>query len=147
MQYDNLPGRSRENAKKALELAEERGFSPELVLTTRSGYLIPLDADVPGVDVAVEEEVDEIVTEPGTEGNPPVEIEGQPVDPAKEGDTPVGELTTAEGEPVKTDENGELPESTENKTEEEAPVEEAPAEEPKPAAKKPARKRATTKKE
>ena len=44
MQYDTLPGRSRENAKKALELAEERGFDPAEVRTTRDGYLIPVDA-------------------------------------------------------------------------------------------------------
>lgn len=50
MQYDNLPGRSSENAKKALALAVERGFAPELVLTNRDGYMIPIqdeDTKVP----------------------------------------------------------------------------------------------------
>lgn len=45
MLYDNIPGRSRENAKKALALAEERGFPPESVRTTRDGYQIPLAED------------------------------------------------------------------------------------------------------
>lgn len=41
MAYDTLPGRSRENAIKALEMAEKRGFDSSEVLTTRDGYLIP----------------------------------------------------------------------------------------------------------
>lgn len=46
MDYDNLPGRSRENARKALDLAVKRGFEPETVLTTRDGYMIPVaDSD------------------------------------------------------------------------------------------------------
>lgn len=39
--YETLPGRSRENAKLALEKAVENGFEPEEVRTTRDGYLIP----------------------------------------------------------------------------------------------------------
>ena len=45
MDYDNLPGRSKENAQKALALAVERGFAPEDVLTTRDGYKIPVGDD------------------------------------------------------------------------------------------------------
>lgn len=42
MQYDNLPGRSAKNAKKALALAEERGFDPTEVRTYRDGYYVPI---------------------------------------------------------------------------------------------------------
>ena len=43
MEYDIIPGRSVKNARKALDLAEERGFDQTEVLTTRDGYLVPLD--------------------------------------------------------------------------------------------------------
>lgn len=48
--YELLSGRSRENAKAALALAEERGIDTSAVLTTPGGYLIPL-ADDDGSDV------------------------------------------------------------------------------------------------
>lgn len=44
MAYDILPGRGSENAKKALALAEERGFAATDVRTFRDGYYVPLDA-------------------------------------------------------------------------------------------------------
>ena len=44
MQYDILPGRGGENAKKALALAEERGFAATDVRTFRDGYYVPVDA-------------------------------------------------------------------------------------------------------
>lgn len=39
--YETLPGRSKENARTALDKAVENGFAEEDVLTTRTGYLIP----------------------------------------------------------------------------------------------------------
>lgn len=45
MDYDILPGRSSENAKKALELAESRGFDPAEVRTSRDGYYVPVNTD------------------------------------------------------------------------------------------------------
>lgn len=45
MQYDIMPGRGRENAKKAIELAEERGFDATEVRTFRDGYYVPLSED------------------------------------------------------------------------------------------------------
>lgn len=50
--YDLLPTRSRSNARKAIALAEERGYSSEVVLSRSDGYLIPL-----GVAEAVAEEI------------------------------------------------------------------------------------------
>lgn len=51
MSYDILPGRNSENAKKAIALAEERGFPAESVLTFRDGYKVPLaDEDAPKAD-------------------------------------------------------------------------------------------------
>lgn len=58
MQYDIMPGRSSENAQKAIDLAVERGFPAESVLTSREGYRIPVHPDYEDADV--------IVTEPGT---------------------------------------------------------------------------------
>lgn len=43
--YETLPGRSRKNARKALDLAEKNGFAPEDVRTIQSGYLIPIEVD------------------------------------------------------------------------------------------------------
>lgn len=45
MDYDIIPGRSSENAKKALALAEERGFDATDVKTSRDGYHVPIDLD------------------------------------------------------------------------------------------------------
>lgn len=45
MEYDIIPERSSENAKKALELAVERGFKAEDVLTFRGGYYVPVELD------------------------------------------------------------------------------------------------------
>lgn len=58
--YELLHGRGRENARKAIELAEERGLdsSQVLVSTTLGGFLIP-------VPVAEAQEV-EVVTEKNT---------------------------------------------------------------------------------
>lgn len=60
MDYDIFPGRSRENAKQALELAESRGFPTSSVRTTRNGYLIPADPEAEGgetIEAATPEEV------------------------------------------------------------------------------------------
>lgn len=46
-EYDILPGRSSANAKRALELAEKRGFPRHLVRTITSGYMIPLKQEEP----------------------------------------------------------------------------------------------------
>lgn len=43
--YELLSGRSGENARKALALAEDRGVDASQILTQTDGYLIPLDAD------------------------------------------------------------------------------------------------------
>jgi len=45
MEYDIIPDRSSKNAKKALELAVERGFSAEDVRTFRGGYYVPLNVE------------------------------------------------------------------------------------------------------
>lgn len=45
MDYDIIPGRSSENAVKALELAESRGFEPADVRTFRDGYYVPVNLD------------------------------------------------------------------------------------------------------
>lgn len=76
MEYDIMPGRSSENAKKAIELAESRGFPAESVLTSREGYHIPVHPDNAGGDV--------IVTEPGTENDAPTEIVGETVEDGKD---------------------------------------------------------------
>mgnify|MGYP001575246977 FL=1 len=76
MTYDILPGRSSENAQKAIDMAVERGFPEESVLTSRDGYLIPVHPDFEGADV--------IVTEPGTENDAPVEIVGELVESDKD---------------------------------------------------------------
>ena len=66
--FELLHGRNRENAKKAISTAEERGLPTSSVLTHPEGYLIPTG------------EVDAIETEPGTEGNEPVELVGEPIE-------------------------------------------------------------------
>lgn len=43
--YETLPGRSKENARAALDKAVENGFAEEDVLTVRDGYLIPTNAE------------------------------------------------------------------------------------------------------
>ena len=65
--YELLAGRNRKNAKKALSIATDRGFPEQTVLTHPEGYLIPTG-------------VDAIETEPGTEGEEPLVIEGTPID-------------------------------------------------------------------
>lgn len=40
--YEFLAGRSRKLAIEALAIAEERGFGPEMVLSQRDGYFIPI---------------------------------------------------------------------------------------------------------
>lgn len=42
MEYDIIPERGSENAKKAIALAEKRGFDATEVRTFRDGYLVPL---------------------------------------------------------------------------------------------------------
>lgn len=65
--YFLLGGRSKENARKAISEAQERGYGAESVLTRHDGYLIPLgDADA-------------IETIPGTEDNEPVDIVGEAI--------------------------------------------------------------------
>lgn len=56
--YDLLPGRNGKNARKALALAEERGYPTSAVLTTTDGYLIPLPKDEIEQSQAADEEVD-----------------------------------------------------------------------------------------
>lgn len=65
--FELLHGRNRENAIQAISTAEERGFTSDRVLTHPEGYLIPTG-------------VDAIETEPGTEGEEPLVIEGTPID-------------------------------------------------------------------
>lgn len=48
--YELLSGRSRENARAALKLAEERGFPVSSVQTTTEGYFIPTGEDLQVVD-------------------------------------------------------------------------------------------------
>lgn len=43
--YEILPGRGGDNARKALEKAVENGFSAEDVQTFRGGYRIPVEVD------------------------------------------------------------------------------------------------------
>lgn len=62
--YELLVGRSRENARKALAMADERGLPPQAVLTRRSGYLIPI--------------IDEVVAD-DPDGDI-VELVGEPID-------------------------------------------------------------------
>jgi len=59
MRYDILPGRGSENAKKALALAEERGFAATDVLTFRDGYKVPTDAPDEVQDEESEDSQDE----------------------------------------------------------------------------------------
>lgn len=48
--YELLTGRSRENARAAIKLAEERGLPTESVRTTGEGYLIPITDEVDKAD-------------------------------------------------------------------------------------------------
>ena len=91
MEYDIIPERSSENAKKALELAVERGFKAEDVLTFRGGYYVPV-------------EVDTIETEPGTEDEEPIEIIGEIVPEGTEVAPAV--LTDTEGKTIEPDADG-----------------------------------------
>lgn len=54
-----LAGRGRENAVAAIEQAEEAGFPPESVRTTREGYLIPLSDEEREEQAKAAEEADE----------------------------------------------------------------------------------------
>lgn len=63
--FELLHGRGRENAKQAISTAEERGFTSDRVLTHPEGYLIPVEVS----------DVDTVETEPGTENEPPHELE------------------------------------------------------------------------
>ena len=62
--FELLHGRNRENAKKAISTAEERGLPTSSVLTHPEGYLIPVEVS----------DVDTVETEPGTENEPPHEL-------------------------------------------------------------------------
>ena len=69
MEYDIIPGRSVKNARKALDLAEERGFDQTEVLTTRDGYLVPLDEKTAAeqAEAAEEDRIEEESTEDKSE--------------------------------------------------------------------------------
>ncbi len=43
--FEKLPGRSKDNAKSALEQAVKNGFAAEDVRTVRDGYLIPVKTE------------------------------------------------------------------------------------------------------
>lgn len=47
MDYEIMPGLTRENAQKAIALAEKRGFAAEDVKTSNKGFLIPVGAEAP----------------------------------------------------------------------------------------------------
>lgn len=49
--YELLTGRSRENARAAIQLAVERGLPTEVVRTTGEGYLIPIVDEVTSDDL------------------------------------------------------------------------------------------------
>ena len=68
--YELHAGRGRENAKKALATAEERGLPASSVLTHPEGYLIQVGTD--GADV--------VETEPGAEDNEPVFLQAEPIE-------------------------------------------------------------------
>lgn len=95
MDYDIIPGRGSKNAKKALKLAEKRGFASSEVRTFRDGYYVPVEID---------EEVD-IETIPGTEGNAPIEILGELVPEGEEGGAP-GKLVDLDGNDVPVGDDG-----------------------------------------
>ena len=63
--FELLHGRNRKNAQEAISRAEERGFGSDRVLTHPEGYLIPVEVS----------DVDTVETEPGTENEPPHELE------------------------------------------------------------------------
>lgn len=66
MEYDIIPERSSDNAKKALELAVERGFKAEDVLTFRGGYYVPVDAPEEKAEEEGESDEDESKAEDDT---------------------------------------------------------------------------------
>ena len=77
--YELLSGHSRENARKALSLAQERGFPVETVLSVKDGYHVPLEGtEPPVIGGYVSNEPDEIVSD--SEDGEPVEIEGVPLE-------------------------------------------------------------------
>lgn len=107
--YELISGRSRENAIKAIALAEERGISSEAVLSWQEGYLVPLETN----------EVAKLVPET-TLHRRGDEIDEFEID--DEDDTPdVIESTDPNGAPVEVQaEKIELPKATASKTEQEA---------------------------
>lgn len=120
MEYDIIPDRGSKNAQKALKLAVKRGFDASEVLTFRGGYYVP-------VEIKDDETV--IETEPGTEGNPPIEIVGEPVPEGEENGTPA-KLVDVDGNEVPVGDDG-IPvlAVTDEKTEDATP-EEVDAEKP-----------------
>lgn len=66
-EYEILPGRSRENARAALDKAVENGFTEEDVQTFRGGYRIPVEVDEvessddPDIDGMKVEELDTFI--------------------------------------------------------------------------------------
>jgi len=69
--YDFLPDRSRDNARKALALAEERGLEADVVLTVTDGYLIPLNEGGETADAStIEGQVNGEIVSDGDEGEP-----------------------------------------------------------------------------
>lgn len=74
--YELLVGRSRDKARAALALADERGLKPQEVLTRYDGYLIPI------VDGAPDEEFTEIVSDGA--GGDPVEVTAEPIETPNE---------------------------------------------------------------
>jgi hypothetical protein len=42
--YELIVGHSADNARKALQSAEDRGLEPQTVIRSRSGYLVPLES-------------------------------------------------------------------------------------------------------
>lgn len=69
--YFLLGGRSKENARKAIDEAQKRGFGADAVLTRQDGYLIPLSAHEGDAG-------DEIVSD-SDEGEP-IEIVGEAIE-------------------------------------------------------------------
>jgi hypothetical protein len=79
IQYDTLPGRSRENAKKALDLAVERGFAAEDVRTTRAGYLIPVEDNGNANDLGLSASEATVNAWDGESGSDEPDIDGMKV--------------------------------------------------------------------
>jgi hypothetical protein len=76
MQYDILPGRNTDNAKRALKIAEDRGFDPGMVRTSRQGYLIPIEDGQTPAEEAAESVVLEDAGQPEDQGESAPDIDG-----------------------------------------------------------------------